>query len=691
MRDPRYDVLFEPLKIGPVTAKNRFYQVPHCNGGGYRDPSAAATMRRIKSEGGWGVIFTEQVEIHHTSEITPFIELRLWDDADIPALSRMADAMHEYGALAGIEMAYSGINGPNFYSREVPRAPTALPIRTFTNDPVQARAMDKQDIRDLRRWHRNAYKRAQQAGFDLICLYGAHGFGIIQHFLSRATNQRSDEYGGSLENRSRLMRELIEEGHDAVGSSCAMTLRLSLDEMIGDLGFSNAELRDLIEMNKDVPDLWDLAHGTWEDCSGPSRFKPEAAQEDLVRGIRQLTDKPIVGVGRFTSPDVMVRMIKSGTLDFIGCARPSIADPFLPRKIDEGRVEDIRECIGCNICVSGDMTMSISRCTQNPTFMEEWRKGWHPERIEPKGSSKNVLVIGSGPAGMEAARALGSRGYQVILAEAGKEIGGRVARECRLPSLASWGRVRDYRAYQLAQMSNVEIYFDSLLATQDVLEFGFEHVAIATGASWRRDGVGRAHVVPMSMDPLMPIYTPDDMMGARPANISGRVVIFDDDHYYMGGVMAQLLVSQGCKVQLVTPAAYVSDWTRNTLEQATIHRHLAQLGVDIILNQNVSAILAGGVVGECVYSGRTSEIEADAVMLVTARQQNDTLWQELRDQQQSWADYGIASVKVLGDAQAPGPIAWATYAGHRYARELDSQDIGDALPFRREVTALAVA
>jgi len=260
-----------------------------------------------------------------------------------------------------------------------------------------------------------------------------------------------------------------------------------------------------------------------------------------------------------------------------------------------------------------------------------------------------------------------------------------------LPSLASWGRVRDYRAYQLAQMSNVEIYFDSLLATQDVLEFGFEHVAIATGASWRRDGVGRAHVVPMSMDPLMPIYTPDDMMGARPANISGRVVIFDDDHYYMGGVMAQLLVSQGCKVQLVTPAAYVSDWTRNTLEQATIHRHLAQLGVDIILNQNVSAILAGGVVGECVYSGRTSEIEADAVMLVTARQQNDTLWQELRDQQQSWADYGIASVKVLGDAQAPGPIAWATYAGHRYARELDSQDIGDALPFRREVTALAVA
>ena len=123
-RDPRYDILFEPITIGPVTAKNRFYQVPHCNGGGYRDPTAVATMRRAKAEGGWGVIFTEQVEMHHSSEITPFIELRLWDDDDIPMLARMADAVHDYDALAGIELTYPGINAPNFYSREVPMAPT---------------------------------------------------------------------------------------------------------------------------------------------------------------------------------------------------------------------------------------------------------------------------------------------------------------------------------------------------------------------------------------------------------------------------------------------------------------------------------------------------------------------------------------------------------------------------------------
>lgn len=687
MRDQRYDVLFNPMDIGPVTAKNRFYQVPHCNGGGYRDPSAAAEMRASKAEGGWGVIFTEQCEMHHTSEITPFIELRLWEDKDIPMLRKMSDRMKEHGALAGIQLAYSGVNGPNLYSKEVPMAVSAQPIRTFTNDPVQARALDKSDIRDLRRWFVNAAKRSQDAGFDLICLYGAHGFGIFQHFLSRATNHRTDEYGGSLENRSRFVNEVISDIKDAVGDTMGITLRVSLDETIGDLGFSNAEVREFVEMNRNLPDLWDLAQGTWEDCSGPSRFKEEAAQEQLVKGIHELTDRPIVGVGRFTSPDVMAKMVRSGTLDFIGCARPSIADPFLPKKIDEGRIDDIRECIGCNICVTGDMTMSISRCTQNPTFMEEWRKGWHPERMNTKGESSNVLVVGSGPAGLEATRALAERGYDVALAEAGTAIGGRVARERLLPGLSAWGRVVDYRDYQISQKPNVETYFDSALDAESILEFGFENVCIATGAKWRRDGVSRQHVVPFPVDETMPVFSPDDLMeGAEPA---GHVVIYDDDHYYMGGVMAELLMQKGCSVTLVTPAAYVSEWTLNTLEQHEIHRRLAGLGVKIELNRGVTAVGKDHVETNCIFTDQRRLLESDGVLLVSSRIENNSVYNALKQREADWADAGIRSVKLIGDANAPGPIAWATYAGHRYARELDGEDIGDALPFRREITELA--
>ncbi|MEO1141910.1 MAG: FAD-dependent oxidoreductase, partial [Pseudomonadota bacterium] len=567
-------------------------------------------------------------------------------------------------------------------------AVSAQPIRTFTNDPVQARALDKEDIRNLRRWYVNAAKRAKTARFDLVCLYGAHGFGILQHFLSTITNHRTDEYGGSLENRSRFIREVVDDVRDAVGDTMGITLRLSLDEMLGDLGFANSEVRDFIEMHKDLPDLWDLAHGAWEDCSGPSRFKEEAAQFELVTGIKSLTSKPIVGVGRFTSPDVMAKQIKTGTLDFIGCARPSIADPFLPKKIEEGRVEDIRECIGCNICITGDMTMSISRCTQNPAFMEEWRKGWHPEKMNQKGASNNVLVVGAGPAGLEAALACAKRGYDVALAEAGDYLGGRVAKERKLPGLSAWGRVADYREYQLSQLPNVETYFASELTAEQVLEFGFENICIATGSKWRSDGVSRQHVVPPPIDPEMPIYTPDDLMSDRFP--TGKVTLYDDDHYYMGGVLAELLVQKGCDVTVVTTSAYLSEWTVNTLEQAEIHKRLAEMGVKISLNKGIASIGKDSVTTNCVYTGETSELESDAVVLVASRISNDMIYHDLLKERDKWADAGIKSVKIIGDAIAPGPIAWATYAGHSYARNLDEEDIGDALPFRREIAELAV-
>lgn len=688
-RDPRYDCLFEPLAIGPVTTRNRFYQVPHCNGGGYRDPSAVARMREIKAEGGWGVVFTEQVEMHHSSEISPYIELRLWDDNDIPMLARMADSMHNGQALAGIELAYPGINGPNLYTREVPMAPTALPVRTFTNDPVSARSMTKRDISNLRQWHRQAFRRARTAGYDLICLYGAHGFGVIQHFLSTLTNHRTDEYGGSLNNRTRLMRELISDAKDEVGDTMGITLRLSLHELVGVLGFTNEEVRELVSEHSDLPDLWDLAHGSWEDCSGASRFKEEAAQQSLVMGIRELTDRPVVGVGRFTSPDVMVRQIKSGVLDLIGCARPSIADPWLPRKIDEGRVDDIRECIGCNMCITGDMTMSLSRCTQNPTFMEEWRRDWHPEIITRKGISNSVLVVGAGPAGLEASRALGQRGYEVVLAEATVTLGGRVSLESALPGLSAWARVRDYRTWQISQMANVSVYPDNTLTASDVLSFGSEHVALATGSRWRNDGVARYHVRPIPTQGNLPVYTPDDVMaGAAP---QGRVAVFDDDHYYMGSVIAEALVERGAHVTLVTPSAYVSEWTLNTLEQGFIHKRLVELGVDIRRNTAITELFDTGVCCTDTYSEQSTDVSCDAVVLVSSRLANDVLWQELQGMENEWADHGVKSIRVIGDAESPAPIAWATFAGHRYARELDepARTPESPLPFKRELARLA--
>jgi len=682
----RYDVLFEPVRIGPLTTKNRFFQVPHCNGMGYRDPSAQAAMRRVKAEGGWAVVCTEQVEIHPTSDIAPFIELRIWDDQDVPALARIAEAIHEGGALAGIELAHNGLNAPNLYSRETPLAPVHLPVATFTCDPVQARAMTKADIADLRRWHRNAVRRSLQAGYDLVYVYAGHALGGIHHFLSPRYNQRSDEYGGSPRNRMRLLREILEDTQEEVAGRAAVACRITVDERIGEAGISRPQMEEIIGELGEHPDLWDFVMGSWEDDSNTSRFGPEGEQEEYVTGLKQLTSKPVVGVGRFTSPDLMVRQVRAGILDLIGAARPSIADPFLPRKIRAGRLETIRECIGCNICVSGDFTMSPIRCTQNPSMGEEFRRGWHPEFVRARESDARVLIVGAGPAGLEAARALGLRGYEVVLTEADREIGGRVAKEARLPGLAAWIRVLDYREQALSELKNVEIFRQSPMSAQDIAEFGFEHVAVATGAVWRRDGVARWHTHPIGIDPAAEILTPDDLMaGARPRG--RKVVLFDDDHYYLGGVLAELLARDGFEVHVVTPAAQVSSWTVNTMEVVKIQRRLLEADVTLHTSQAVTAVQASSVSVVNAYTGRPGTLEADSVVLVTARLPQDTLYHEVL------ALAGTSTVKTvrgIGDAWAPGTIAAAVWSGRRYAEEFDAVLApNDHVPFRREVTALA--
>ena len=515
-RDPRYDILFEPIKIGPVTAPNRFFQVPHCNGMGRVYPDNMIAMRGMKAEGGWGIVTTEQCDFHPSGDVQPFTETSMWDDGDMAYLAAMVNRVHEHGSLAGIELVHNGQDTACLYSREVPIGPEHRPV-TLLNHPVQTRAMDLGDIRDYRRWHRKAALRARKAGFDMVIVYAGHNGTMPSHFLSRQSNQRSDEYGGSLENRLRLYRELIEDTKDAVGDTMAVVARFAVDEMMGPDGLEWAnEGHDAVEMLAELPDMWDVNVADWENDSMTSRFAPEGYQEEYVSFVKQVTSKPVSTVGRYTSPDTMVSAIRRGVVDLIGAARPSIADPFLPNKIKEGRPEDIRECIGCNICAAWNNLSAPSRCTQNPTMGEEWRKNWHPEDFGPNQSDSKILIIGAGPAGLEAAHVLGKRGYQVTLAEARSEAGGRVTRESRLPGLNEWVRVRDYRLGQFLNMTNVEMYLNSEMDAQQILAFGADHVALATGAKWRSDGVGRLNRFPVSGCRAL---TPDDIMdGKRPVS-----------------------------------------------------------------------------------------------------------------------------------------------------------------------------
>ncbi len=676
MRDPRYDVLFEPVQIGPKVARNRFFQVPHCNGMGHRHPTSLAAMRGAKAEGGWAVVCTEEVEIHHTSALDGAVEGRLWDDDDVPAHRRIVDEIHRHGSLAGIELVHSGLNTSNAYPRVAAIAPSARPLTSGV--PAQGRAMTLDDIAQLREWHRAAVRRSLEAGYDLVYVYAAHGLTIFQQFLSRRYNDRTDGYGGSLENRARLLREVVEDTLELCAGRAAVAVRLCVDELIGGDGIERAEVEQLFELMGELPDLWDFMVGEWDFDSSTSRFEQEGYIEPWVDGLKALTTKPVVVIGRFTSPDTMVRMVRSGITDFIGAARPSIADPFLPNKIEEGRLEDIRECIGCNICVAADWMVVPIRCTQNTSMGEEWRRGWHPERIRPNESDAKVLVVGGGPAGLEAALWLGRRGYEVVLTEASRQLGGRVALEARLPGLAEWGRVADHRILQLQQLDNVLVTLESPMTAAEIVEYDFTHVAVATGAHWRDDGLGIWHHKPVFTD----AFPVDELLaGHRPDGT--RVTVFDDEHYYMGGVLAELLARAGHDVTLVTPESKVSSWTVNTMEQTRIHRRLVEAGVVLHLNTAVLAHADGSAWLADAYTGREHSIASDALVSVTCRVPNDALVGELRD-------LGFANVQAIGDAFNPGIIADATFDGRRYAEDFDAPAVDPgATPFLREVVRLA--
>ncbi|MFS2024903.1 FAD-dependent oxidoreductase [Massilia sp. CT11-137] len=666
-RDPRYDILFEPVRIGPVTSKNRFYQTPHALGIGPHRYQDMVAFRQARAEGGWGVVCVEETMIHPTSGHDPFQGPHLWSDADITRVAPMAEAVHKFGALAGVELAHVGSSGPCWEHRGYPLSPTAGPVRLHHN-PISTRQMDRRDIAQFRRWYVDAALRAKKADFDIVYVYCAHDLSLLQDFLVSRTNKRTDDYGGSFQNRLRLLREVLSDVKDAVGDRCAVAVRLAVEERRWQSSLNTREDgRRVIEELAEVPDLWDVNVSDWAWDSGSSRFFEEGQQEPFISFVKQVTSKPVVGVGRFTSPDAMVSQIKRGILDFIGAARPSIADPFLPNKIDTGQHDDIRECIGCNVCAAEVMNKTTIRCTQNPTAGEEARLQWHPERVPAAAHpTRSVLVVGGGPAGLQAALTLGKRGYQVSIAEAGESWGGRIARERNLPRLATWGRVVDHRLALLQRMPNVEMYLSSRLSADDVLGMAPDHVIVATGSSWRRDGTGRSHDEPIPGAQAAHVFTPDDIMAGKP--VTGKIVVYDDDYYYMASALAEKLAREGNQVTYVTTASDPAPWTFNTLELGHVVKALLAAGVEIVTGAAITAVEPGSVKAQRVLTEHSFALEADAVVLVTCQTADETLYREL---QERIGEGGPMSLDRSGDCVAPAFIAQAVRDGHRAGMSYD--------------------
>jgi dimethylamine/trimethylamine dehydrogenase len=659
--DPRFDILFEPVRIGPKLARNRFFQVPHASGMTNAAPHVRAGFREAKAEGGWAVVSTGACSVHPSSDDSPFPFASLWDEADLRSHALMTEAVHRHGSLAAVELWHGGAAAVNRTSRHAPLSPSGIPWMA-THVPFMSsarpRVMDAEDIRALIRWHADAAVLAERAGFDILYVYAGMGY-LPYQFLLPEYNQRSDAYGGSVRNRVRLVEELIDAVREATGGRCAVALRISMQELRARPSeVAPTEAHEVIGYLRDAPDLFDVKMDySAFDCAA-SRYTPEGSHETVVDFLKSVTDKPVVGVGRFTSPDTMVSMIRRGVLDFIGGARPSIADPFLPKKIEEGRVEDIRECIGCNLCISSWHDGVWVRCTQNPTAGEEWRRGWHPEVVRKDGSG-SVLVVGAGPAGLETALTLARRGHQVALADRAREFGGRLRWESRLPGLGQWHRVVDYRIGQLRKLPNVSLYPESEMSAADVREFGADHVVVATGARWLPHLCG-ANELPARPLVAPRVYTPDDLAaGVVP---EGPVAVFDYDNYYLGSAVAESLAHLG--VTYVTTAGAAAAWGFMTNEQPLVHQSFAARGITLRTLEVVTGFDGEELRLAQIFSGEERRIAVRSLVIVGYRAGGSALHAALA------LDAAPGRLHLTGDANAPGAIVHAVYQGHKTAREL---------------------
>ena len=514
-------------------------------------------------------------------------------------------------------------------------------------------------------------------------------------------NRRTDRWGGSFENRARFWVETMAALKRAVGDRVAVGTRIAIDNLLGPMGLELEEGLKFVELvtREGVCDLWNIKISyfmEWGNDAGPSRFFEPGYQTWATKAVKDVANVPVVGVGRVTSPDDMVRIIRAGEADLIGAARPSIADPFLPRKIREGRSDDIRECIGCNICVSQFNMEAPLVCTQNATAMEEYRRGWHPERFDEAVDPCSVLVVGAGPAGMECARVLGERGYDVHLRERENEIGGHIRQVMRYPGLVEWGRIISYRQTQLDKLKTVEVHtgVDDMTA-DSVLGYGADKVVIAVGAEWVTDGLNAVSFGSIECaDAETPQFcTPEQVMNGK--DIGDRVVILDGDGYFTGVAMAEMMAERGKQVSVVTQFNEVAPFCQNTLEGPNLQRLLHEQDIECYPLHWVESLAVNNTVKvEIAYAYRdsprielpprtgrvprrlgteTTTLECDTVILCTARKSRRELFTSLKARKDEWSENDVQAVYHVGDCHTPRFIQLSVFEGHRLGREFESR------------------
>jgi 2,4-dienoyl-CoA reductase-like NADH-dependent reductase (Old Yellow Enzyme family)/thioredoxin reductase len=644
--------ILSPIDIGPFALRNRIISTGHTtayNPDGLIGDQEIAYQAR-KAQGGIALSVTGSTTVHPSGGAPQMHLLANFDDSVLPGYRKLAEAVHAHGARMMIQLTHLASGFASHHTGHPTWAPSQV-MGEFARELPHV--MTNAEIETLLDAFSQAARRVRLGGLDGIELQ-AFAASLAIQFLSPYTNKRTDQWGGSLANRLRFTREMVRVCREALGPDRALAMKIAGDELV-EGGLHLPEMQEIVRaLDADgMIDFYVIASGNNMEKFArvdhwPPTPAPQALHAPLAAGIKHVTSRPVAALARIVNPALAERLVAEGVCDLVAMVRANIAEPDLVRKIAGGRVRDIRPCVGDSTgCIDRIIEGEPMRCIYNPTIGREREWG----ALDQAAVSRRVLVIGGGPAGLEAARVAAQRGHRVVLLEGEAELGGAVRLTARQPGREELIRIAHWLGEQ-AQAAGVDIRLNTTATVDRARAEEPDVVILATGARPHEPDGGRVASSP-------PVVSAWAVLGGH-VPVGRNVVVIDHTGQQIGCAVAELAADTGGRAEVVSRQFHpaVDFGLTNTV---SLYRRLFRKGVELTAHHDLRDIRDGLVTLFNYYNQRERRIEGiDQVVIVTSPIPNDAMLQPLRDA-------GL-DVRAVGDCVAPRDIEYATYEGHRVAR-----------------------
>ncbi len=653
-----FQYLFSPKKLGRVEVKNRLSFQPHPTNFAVDCLPSERHMYYWgeRAKGGVGLIITEEMSVHPTDRAYEKL-IEVFHPEVVPGFRKITDYVHQFDGKIFAQLNHNGQQCDGTISRLPVFAPSPVPDVLFRETPKE---MEPEDIEDVARYFAKSAVHAREGGFDGIELQYGHS-SLARQFLSPLTNRRQDEYGGSLENRMRAPVLFIEAVRKAVGKDFTVGIRLCADEMIPWGGLNLADIQEIAGRFEatGLIDFMDLSIGTFFNLYlvEGSMHTPLGYTIPLAAGIREKIKLPVFCTGRINDPVMAEKVLANGQADIVGMCRALICDPYLPKKAFEGKLEDIRYCIGDNQGCIGRMGLNkLLGCIQNPAvgLEREWGEG----SLKPAPVKKKVMIVGGGPAGMWAAKMAGRRGHRVDLYDRNEELGGQVR-------IAMKGAGRDEFGVLIrnekdnVDKAGVNVHLGVEVTPETVLKENPDAVIVATGSvPPRNPAIGGAD------GPA--VYSVWDVLQGK-AELGEKVCLVDQDGHHRATSTAEYMADQGKTVHILCSSLFVGAELGPLQDLYLTRQRLLQKGCTFTPDTAVISIAgeAGAKMlqGINVYSNAMGEFGPyDSVVLAIGQEVDDGLYKALKGK--------VKELHRVGDCVAPRKVDMAIWDGHKVGREI---------------------